>query len=103
MEKNEKYEILTIHHNGTNERKNGCAHCEFLCLEDLNGKDLSSVEVFVTVEPCIMCAYALKLSKIKKVYYYLANPKFGGVESLVEVDLNYERIKGKEELVKEVL
>lgn len=36
----------------------------------------------VTVEPCLMCGYALILAKIKKVFYVLPNNKFGGIESL---------------------
>ncbi len=46
----------------------------------------------VTVEPCLMCGYALKLANVKYCYYVLANPKFGGIESLYKMDLESQKI-----------
>ena len=40
-----------------------------------------------------MCGYALKLAKIRKVYYILPNSKFGGLESLIKIKgINFEQI-----------
>ena len=39
--------------------------------------------LFVTVEPCIMCAYAIGLAGIKKVYYGCKNERFGGNGGLI--------------------
>ena len=39
--------------------------------------------LFVTVEPCIMCTYALNLFKIKFVYFGQFNDKFGGCGSVM--------------------
>lgn len=50
-----------------------------------------------------MCGYALLLSKIKKVYYIIPNNKFGGIESLLKLDLPCEKINYKETEVKNML
>jgi tRNA-specific adenosine deaminase 2 len=42
-------------------------------------------QLYVTVEPCIMCAGALSLLGIGQVYYGAANDKFGGCGSIVPV------------------
>ena len=49
-------------------------------LERLRGCDL-----FVTCEPCIMCAQALRIIGIGHVYYGCRNPRFGGNGSVVAV------------------
>ena len=42
-------------------------------------------DLFVTVEPCIMCAYALNLSGVKRVIYGCDNDKFGGNGSILSL------------------
>ena len=58
-------------HNLTNKYKNASRHCEINCIEELTDQkiDISRLQLFVTVEPCIMCTYALNLVHIKKVYF----------------------------------
>jgi tRNA(adenine34) deaminase len=41
--------------------------------------------MFVTVEPCVMCAGAIGLSRLPELYYGVANEKFGAVESLYQI------------------
>ena len=45
--------------------------------------------LFVTVEPCIMCAKALNFAKIKKVYYGQMNDKFGGCGGVLKLNTKY--------------
>ena len=61
-------------------------HCEIICINKLN-QELSknsqkspfqNLTLYVTCEPCIMCAYALNLVGIKEVYFGCKNDKFGG-------------------------
>ena len=40
----------------------------------------------MTVEPCIMCAYALHLAKISKVVYGCENDKFGGTGGILSLN-----------------
>lgn len=96
-----EFKIIAIEHNLTNLMKNATRHCEILCLEKaIEAKcDLSKCIILVTVEPCLMCGYALKLAKIAKVYYILPNDKFGGVESLFNISLDCEKIEYKKETV----
>ncbi len=97
----EAYKIISIAHNLTNFTKNATKHCEMLCIDSAikQGADLQKCIAFVTVEPCLMCGYALKLAKISKVYYILPNDKFGGVESLFKIDLVCEKINYKKDVI----
>ncbi|KAJ9073802.1 tRNA(adenine34) deaminase, variant 2 [Entomophthora muscae] len=83
--------------NETNETLNGTRHAElvaydkmFPALKEATESGLITLEnymLFVTVEPCIMCASALGYLKIDSVYYGCQNERFGGcgsVESLHE-------------------
>jgi len=51
----------------------------------MRSEDISELELYVTVEPCIMCAGALANVKIKKVTFGCANDKFGGCGSVLAV------------------
>lgn len=43
------------------------------------------MELYVTVEPCVMCAAALRYLGIKKVFYGCGNERFGGCGSILDV------------------
>lgn len=49
---------------------------------------MENLIAYVTVEPCLMCGYALILAKIPKVIYIVNNEKFGGIKSLFNLPLN---------------
>lgn len=55
-------------------------------------RTLHDVQLYVTVEPCIMCAAALGIMKIGHVYFGCANDRFGGCGSTYDVHkvLNHE-------------
>ncbi|XP_069831140.1 tRNA-specific adenosine deaminase 2 isoform X2 [Dendropsophus ebraccatus] len=81
--------------NEVNETKNATRHAEMVAIDqalewcEKNSK--SSIEVFqntilyVTVEPCIMCAGALRLLRIPLVVYGCRNERFGGCGSVLNV------------------
>ncbi len=48
---------------------------------------LKNCTLYVTVEPCIMCAYALMLAGLMKVVYGCDNDKFGGTGSVLSLHL----------------
>lgn len=50
---------------------------------------LSETTLYVTVEPCIMCASALRQLGIKEVYYGCENDRFGGCGSVLGVNEEY--------------
>ena len=60
------------------------AHAELLVLRSgagtLGRHGLSGCDLFVTLEPCPMCAHAIVLARIRRLYYGAPDPKGGGVE-----------------------
>lgn len=83
-----KDEVVARGSNQTNATRNGTSHAELVCIQDLATRcvgDLSSCELFVTCEPCIMCAAALRMLRIKAVYFGCHNDRFGGNGSVLSL------------------
>jgi tRNA(adenine34) deaminase len=61
------------------------AHAEVLALRaaaaSLGTERLTRCDIYVTLEPCTMCAGALSLARIRRLYYGAADPKGGAVDS----------------------
>jgi tRNA(adenine34) deaminase len=61
------------------------AHAEMLAIREtaraLGGERLTDCDVYVTLEPCAMCAGAISFARIRRLYYGAADPKGGAVES----------------------
>ncbi len=59
--------------NDTNRSLNGTRHAEFLAITQFLGQfpvtEMKNTDLYVTVEPCIMCASALRQYGIRTVYY----------------------------------
>jgi tRNA(Arg) A34 adenosine deaminase TadA len=70
--------------NRVEELSDPTAHAEILALraagERLGTPRLVGCDLYVTLEPCPMCAFALGLARIRRLYYGAADPKGGGVE-----------------------
>ncbi len=90
--------IISKGRNRTNEDKNGTKHAELAALEALHQtlgleetKRLpwNRYELYVTVEPCVMCTAALRHLGIGKVYFGCFNERFGGCGSVISVDKNF--------------
>ena len=83
--------LLAQSHNLTTLTKNATTHCEINCIREISKQEdgaklLQECTVYVTVEPCIMCAYALNLAKVKRVVFGTHNDKFGGNGSILSLD-----------------
>ena len=65
--------ILSKSHNKTEECKNFLMHAEIVAINQtckvLNKKYLNECDIYVTLKPCYMCLYALKLCRIGNIYY----------------------------------
>jgi tRNA(Arg) A34 adenosine deaminase TadA len=46
----------------------------------LGAKRLEACDLYVTLEPCAMCAAAISFARLRRLYYGAADPKGGGVE-----------------------
>jgi tRNA(adenine34) deaminase len=61
------------------------AHAELLVLRAaaarLGTARLAEADLYVTLEPCPMCAYAISMARIRRVYYGAEDPKMGGVDN----------------------
>jgi tRNA(adenine34) deaminase len=70
-------------------RKDPTAHAEVLAIraaaEQLGGWRLPGTTLFVTLEPCAMCAGAIVLARIPTVVFGTADPKAGAAGSILDV------------------
>jgi tRNA(adenine34) deaminase len=77
------------------------AHAEILALREagaaIGNHRLEECELFVTVEPCAMCAGALIQARIKRLIYGADDPKAGAVHSVMQV-LNHPKLNHQMEV-----
>ena len=82
-------EIIARAHNKTEQDKDPTAHAEMLAIREaanhLGGWRLTGCSMFVTTEPCSMCAGAIVWSRIEKLYIGTMDPKAGACGSLMNI------------------
>ncbi len=71
--------------NRTRELSDPTAHAEILAIREacqaIGSERLVDYALYVTLEPCPMCAAAISFARIRRLYYGATDPKGGGVES----------------------
>lgn len=71
--------------NMTNTRNDPTAHAEMLAIQQagraLGASRLTECDLYVTLEPCTMCAGAISHARLRRVYYGASDPKGGAVEN----------------------
>src|SRR5215469_3799744 len=76
--------ILAAFGNQVEERGDATTHAEMLALRAgavaLGRKQLDDCDLYVTLEPCPMCAGAISLARVRRLYFGAYDPKSGGVE-----------------------
>jgi len=84
-----KDKIIGRAHNQVERLKDPTAHAEMLAItsaaNSLNSKWLNGASLYVTIEPCSMCAGALVLARIKNLIYGADDPKAGGCGSVTNI------------------
>ena len=78
-------EVLAAAGNRTRELDDPTAHAEMLAIREaaarLGSERLAGCDLYVTLEPCPMCAQALSFARIRRLYFAAADEKGGGVEN----------------------
>ena len=82
-------EVLGAAGNEREHRRDPTAHAEVLALrqasERLGGWRLLETTIYVTLEPCPMCAGAITLARVPRLLYGAADPKGGAVGSVIDL------------------
>lgn len=78
-------EVVARAGNRTLAERDPTAHAEMLAIRRaaavLSSERLVDCDLYVTLEPCTMCAAAVSFARIRRLYYGAADPKGGAVES----------------------
>ncbi|MBQ7476727.1 MAG: nucleoside deaminase [Selenomonadaceae bacterium] len=84
--------LIFAEHNRIEQLDDATAHAELLLLRGatkiFGRRKISACTIYVTIEPCPMCAGALVLCRVKRLVYGAVNSKFGACESIFNVTNN---------------
>src|SRR5215216_5977896 len=79
------YEVIATAGNRTLTDRDPTAHAEILAIrqaaEAIGTERLVDCDLYVTLEPCTMCAAAISFARIRRLYYGAVDPKGGAVEN----------------------
>jgi len=77
------------------------AHAEVVALKEagnaLGRWNLTGAEIFITLEPCVMCAGAIVNARIKKVYFGAFDPRFGAAGTLINL-VGWDKLNHRAEI-----
>ena len=78
-------EVIATAGNRTLADRDPTAHAEVLAIREaaakLGSERLTGCDLYVTLEPCAMCAAAISFARIRRLYYGAADPKGGAVDT----------------------
>lgn len=81
--------VIARAHNLKEKKMQASAHAELLAVQKaskkLNNYYLNDCDLYVTLEPCMMCTGAIILSRIRTLYYGTKDPKGGCTDSLIQI------------------
>ena len=76
--------VIAAAHNRVETDKDPTAHAELLAIRSaaarVGAPRLPDCDLYVTLEPCAMCAQAIAFARLRRLYYGAGDPKGGGVE-----------------------
>ena len=94
-EKSQK--ILSLRHNEIVNQNNPLKHAEILVIEESckikKSRYLNDTVIYVTLEPCAMCAAAISEARIKKIYFGAYDEKKGAIENGIRIFSNKNYFK----------
>mgnify|MGYP000521452836 CR=1 FL=1 len=98
--------IIAAAHNQTRQLRDPTAHAEMLAItqaaESVGDWRLTDCTMYVTLEPCPMCAGAILLARVPTVVYGAADPKSGAVDSMHRL-LSDDRLNHRSEILAGVM
>lgn len=101
-----KNQIIGRGYNRTEKLQDPTAHAEIIAItaaaNALGTWRLNNVIVYTTVEPCVMCAGALVLARVKKIVFGARDEKFGGCGSVLNV-INEKKLNHQIEITEGIL
>lgn len=99
-------EIIGRGHNLRETSNDATTHAEILAIRDANNAvnnwRLEECDLYVTLEPCVMCSGAAVLSRLRTIYYGPGDPKGGAAGTLMNI-LQDERLNHQVNVVSGVL
>ena len=98
-----KGQIIGRGHNQIERLKDPTAHAEMIAITSaanyLGTKWLNGSSLYVTIEPCSMCAGAMVLARIKNLYFGASDPKTGACGSVVNI-VNHNKLNHRIKVTK---
>ena len=99
-------EVIARAHNLKESKKDATAHAEMLAIQEACRKlgtwRLDGSEIYVTIEPCPMCAGAMVQSRIQRLVFGAMDPKFGAAGSIFNI-LYHPQLNHQVEIIQGVL
>ena len=101
-----KDKIIARGYNQVERLKDPTAHAEIIAITSaanyLGTKWLNEASLYVTIEPCSMCAGALVLARIKNLYFGASDPKTGACGSVANI-ANHKKLNHRIKVTKGIL
>lgn len=89
--------IISKAYNQKEKKKTVTKHAEIIAIEKACRKlktwHLDQCEIYITLEPCLMCCGAIEQSRIKKIYYSAPSPIYGQIENNNKIFKNNNKIE----------
>jgi tRNA(adenine34) deaminase len=98
--------IIGRGHNQIERLKDPTAHAEIIAITSaanyLGTKWLNEASLYVTIEPCSMCAGAMVLARIKSLYFGASDPKTGACGSVIDI-ANHKKLNHRIKVTRGIL
>jgi tRNA(adenine34) deaminase len=98
--------IIARGHNQIERLNDPTAHAEIIAITSaasyLGAKWLNGSSLYVTIEPCSMCAGAIVLARIKNLYFGASDPKTGACGSVINI-VNHKKLNHRVKVSKGIL
>ena len=101
-----KGQIIARAHNQIRSLKDPTAHAEMIVITQaasyLKNERLKDCDMYATIEPCSMCAGAMVLARVRRLYYAAKDPKTGACGSVIDI-LHNKKFNHKVDVIEGLL